>query len=185
MTARFHIAVHAARYATVATLCTVSKAVAIIHNIVTELRRESYLSREHRELAAISRGAHVGGPCGAGAWGGPRGGGVDDGGVENLAPSQGPVPVILPIAQAAPNSFVRAMRGWREVRNLRETRSCETNWRRTSSVSVRTDSARICDPLHVFPLFLIKRFFSPFSRCLFPLDTIAFSMSVHIPLWYR
>lgn len=40
--------------------------------------------------------------------------------MESLAPSQGPLLVIVPIPKAAPTASIRAMRAWREVRKSRE-----------------------------------------------------------------
>lgn len=80
ITARFHIDVHPAGYSTAVTLCIVSNAVATIHNIVTELRREGNICRESGgSWRPFRAGGHVGGPGGAGSWGGARGGGPDVG----------------------------------------------------------------------------------------------------------
>lgn len=46
LTARFHIALHHAQYATVGTVSAVAKAVAMLHNMVTENRRDGFVSRE-------------------------------------------------------------------------------------------------------------------------------------------
>lgn len=48
LTARFHIALHPSRYAHVSTLIRTGKAIAILHNMVTELRRDGYVSRSRR-----------------------------------------------------------------------------------------------------------------------------------------
>jgi len=40
LTARFHVALHPAKYSTVEQMVTVTKAVAILHNMVTEKRRD-------------------------------------------------------------------------------------------------------------------------------------------------
>ena len=66
LTARFHIDMHPARYARVTTICAAAKAVAILHNMVTEQRRGGYLGQQRRDLAAAAAG-DVGG-----ADGGPR-----------------------------------------------------------------------------------------------------------------
>jgi len=61
-TARFHVALHPARYASVAQMVTITKAVAILHNMVTEKRRDGYVSRTR--MAAGSRAARGGGAAG-------------------------------------------------------------------------------------------------------------------------
>lgn len=48
LTSRFHIALYPARYAHVSTLIRTAKAVAILHNMVTELRRDGYVSQFRR-----------------------------------------------------------------------------------------------------------------------------------------
>jgi len=45
LTARFHIAVHSARHVSVESMVTFAKAVAILHNMVSEKRRDGYVSR--------------------------------------------------------------------------------------------------------------------------------------------
>lgn len=122
LSARFHIALHPARYARVTTICAVAEAVAILHNMVTELRRGGYLGRQRSELAAALAGdvggdSEDGGPALAAAGVGTPGGGK---GAGTIAPVVGQLPVVLPIAQVAPNAFLRAMHAWREVRSARE-----------------------------------------------------------------
>lgn len=125
-TARFHIAMHPARCARVTTICAAAKAVAILHNMVTELRRGGYLVRQRREFAAAVSG-DVGGADGgdgpvdaAAGVGAPGGGGGGTAGCGTLAGLGGPPPVVLPIGQVAPDAFVRAMRAWKEVRSTRQ-----------------------------------------------------------------
>jgi len=66
--ARFHVALHPARYASVAQMVTVTKAVAILHTMVTEKRRDEYESRTR--TAAGSQATRGGGTAGPGQGGG-------------------------------------------------------------------------------------------------------------------
>jgi len=80
LTARFHIALHPSNYSTVEEMITVNKAVAILHNVVTEKRRDEYVSRSR--MAAGGQAARAGGAAGpAGGHGGAAGnaGGGNDG----------------------------------------------------------------------------------------------------------
>ena len=78
LTARFHVALHPAKYSTVEQMVTVTKAVAILHNMVTEKRRDGYVSRTR--MAAGGQAAGGGGAAGHvgahGAAGGNAGGGT-------------------------------------------------------------------------------------------------------------
>jgi len=71
LTARFHVALHPARYASVAQMVTVIKAVAILHNIVTEKRRDGFVSRTR--MAAGSQASGGGAAAGPGQGGGGAG----------------------------------------------------------------------------------------------------------------
>jgi len=62
--ARFHVDLHPARYASVAQMVTVTKAVAILRTMVTEKRRDEYESRTR--MAAGSQAARGGGTAGPG-----------------------------------------------------------------------------------------------------------------------
>jgi len=62
LTARFHVAFHPAKYSTVEQMVTVTKAVAILHNMVTEKRRDGYVSRTR--MAAGGQAAGGGGAAG-------------------------------------------------------------------------------------------------------------------------
>jgi len=62
LTARFHVAFHPAKYSTVEQMVTVTKAVAILHNMVTEKRRDGYVSRTR--MAAGGQVAGGGGAAG-------------------------------------------------------------------------------------------------------------------------
>ena len=83
--ARLHIALHPARHVTVESTVTVAKAVAILHNIVTEKRRNGYVSRTRMAAAAQ---AAAGGSGGGDAVGGGAGG-VGIGAVETPAAAGG------------------------------------------------------------------------------------------------
>lgn len=132
LTARFHVALHPARMGTVPQITTVAKAVCILHNMVTEMRRDGYFSRTRTGYgagAAVSGAtaggaggaamdgtfAGVGGPGGGGAAAAGQAAGLGGGGV---LPALGiPPPAVVPIAQSP---YVRAMLAWREVRSERE-----------------------------------------------------------------
>lgn len=137
LTARFHIALRPARMGTVVQLTTVAKAVAILHNMVTVVRRGGYVSRHRSGYGAGAPGsgvpaagqgsaegdddedgvaaAGVGGPGGGeGAGLGPAAG---LGGGGELPDLDSPAPVVIPLAQSP---HVRAMLAWREVRSARE-----------------------------------------------------------------
>jgi len=73
LTARFHIDLHSARHVTVESMVTVAKAVAILHNMVTEKRRDGYVSRTRMADAAQA------------AAGGSGGDGAVCGGAEGMA----------------------------------------------------------------------------------------------------
>jgi len=45
LTARFHVSLHPKNYSTVAQMVTVTRAVAIVHNMVTEQQKDGYISR--------------------------------------------------------------------------------------------------------------------------------------------
>jgi len=62
LTARFHIVFHPARHVTVESMVTVAKAVAILHNMVTEKRPDGYVSRTR--MAAAAQAAAAGGSGG-------------------------------------------------------------------------------------------------------------------------
>jgi len=62
--ARFDVALHPARYASVAQMVTVIKAVVILHNVVTEQRQDGYVSRTR--MAAGGQTAGGGGFAGGG-----------------------------------------------------------------------------------------------------------------------
>jgi len=85
LTARFHIALHPARHVAVESNVTVAKAVAILHNIVTEKRCDGYVSRTR--MAAAAQAAD-GGSGGRDAVGGGAGG-VGIGAVETPAAAGG------------------------------------------------------------------------------------------------
>jgi len=51
LTTRFHIALHPVRHVTVESIVTVAKAVAILHNMVTNKRRDGYVSRTRMTAA--------------------------------------------------------------------------------------------------------------------------------------
>lgn len=55
LTARFHVALYPSRAYSVPSLICTAKAIALLHNMVTELRRESYVSRSRLEIGR----AHV------------------------------------------------------------------------------------------------------------------------------
>eukprot|EP00170_Pyropia_yezoensis_P001905 contig_8164_g1909 len=125
LTARFHIAVHPARYARVTTIFAAAKEVAILHSTVTEQPRGGYLGQQRRELAAAAAG-YVGGVDGelgavdaAAGTGAPGDGGGGRPAWGIVAGDHEP-PIVQPIGQAAPIAFVRAMHAWREVRCTRE-----------------------------------------------------------------
>jgi len=69
LTARFHIALHPARHVTVESMVTVAKAVAILHNMVTEKRRDGYVSRTQMAAAAQAEAGGSGGGA-EGSWNG-------------------------------------------------------------------------------------------------------------------
>jgi len=69
LTARFHIALHPARHVTVESMVTVAKAVAILHNMVTEKRRNGYVSRTRMAAAAQAEAGGSGGGA-EGFWNG-------------------------------------------------------------------------------------------------------------------
>jgi len=72
LTALFHVAFHPEKYSTVEQMVTVTEAVAILHNMVTEKRRDRYVSRTC--MAAGGQAAGVGGATGpAGGQGGDAG----------------------------------------------------------------------------------------------------------------
>ena len=72
LTPRFHVALHPAKYSTVEQMITVTKAVAIRHNMITEKRRDGYVSRTR--MAAGGQAAGGGGAAGpAGRHGGAAG----------------------------------------------------------------------------------------------------------------
>lgn len=83
LTARIHIYLHLARYARFTTICAAAKAVAILYNMVMELRQGEYLARQWWELTAAlagdlwkvhGKGCPVGAAAGADApWSGERG----------------------------------------------------------------------------------------------------------------
>jgi len=88
LTSRFHVALHPARYASVAQMVTFTEAVAILHNMVTEKRRDGYVSRTRmaagspaaggcgvEELVQGGRGAVVRGSAAVTAAGGQTAGG--------------------------------------------------------------------------------------------------------------
>ncbi|KAK1866663.1 hypothetical protein I4F81_009179 [Pyropia yezoensis] len=125
LTARWHIALHPARYATVARITVVAKAVAILHNMVTEVRRGGYLSRRRARMRAAGGGAGIGGAGSAAAGVGAPGGGADGG----LPPLAHPPPAVQPLGQLPVDSFLRAAQAWREVRN------------QTAHVALRNDLA--------------------------------------------
>ena len=81
LSARYHIALHPARHVTVKTMVTVAKAVAILQNMVTEKRRDGYVSRTRMAAAAqLAAGGSGGGDAvGGGAEG------VGNGAVETPA----------------------------------------------------------------------------------------------------
>lgn len=126
LTSRFHIALHPARYANVTTICSVAKAVAILHNMVTQVRRGGYLAKQRRDFAVAvaeetsdsgSLSESGGSAAGSGAPGSRRGGGP----LGERFPTAGEAgPDIMPIAQAAPNALVRAMIAWKKVRSAKE-----------------------------------------------------------------
>jgi len=62
LTARFHVSLHPAKYSTNEQMVTVTKAVAILHNMVTEKRRDGYVSRTR--MAAGGQAAGGGGDAG-------------------------------------------------------------------------------------------------------------------------
>jgi len=74
LTARFHVALHHARKASVAQMVTVTKAVAILHNMVTEQRRDGLVSRTR-----MAAGGQAAGGGGLAVWG-QGGGGAGAGG---------------------------------------------------------------------------------------------------------
>ena len=61
LTARFHCALHTARHVTVESMVTVAKAVAILHNMVTEKVRDGYVSRTRMAAAAQAADGGSGG----------------------------------------------------------------------------------------------------------------------------
>lgn len=66
LTARFHIALHPARYRTVQQLTTTAKAIAILHNMTVEVRREQFTGRRRSAAAAAAaQGAAQGAPAAA------------------------------------------------------------------------------------------------------------------------
>jgi len=83
LTARFLVALHTARYASVAQMVTVTKAVAILHNMVTEQRRDGYVSRTR-----MAAGGHTSGG-GSLAGGGQGGAGAAAGGLAAAAAGAG------------------------------------------------------------------------------------------------
>jgi len=76
LTARFHIALHPARHVTVESMVTNAKAVAILHNMVTEKRRDWYVSRIR--MAAAAQAAAGGSGGGDAVGGGAEGVGNGD-----------------------------------------------------------------------------------------------------------
>jgi len=86
LTARFHMAMHPAKYSTVEQMVTVTKAVAILHNMVTEKRRDGYVSRTRMATGGqAAGGGGAAGPVGghggaAGNAGGGNGGAAAAGG---------------------------------------------------------------------------------------------------------
>lgn len=125
LTARWHIALHPARYATVQRITLVVKAVAILHNMVTEVRRGGYLSRQRAREEAGGAGG-LGGGAGVPAPGVGAPGGGDLGGLPPLAH---PPPAVQPLGQLPVDSFLRAAQAWKEVRN------------QTAHVALRNDLA--------------------------------------------
>lgn len=144
LTARFHITLRPARFAAVPDLITVATAVAILHNMVVELRRDGYLNRTRRSGGAGGRlngdqsggGGEGGtaGPDGEGAEGGgapeglAAGGGGDAGGgaggVGAVAgpdapaappPLPGVLPSVEPCAEPLPGSFLHNLMTWSSV----------------------------------------------------------------------
>lgn len=55
ITARFHIALHPARYGTVQQLTATARAIAILHNMVVEARRDGFTGLQRSTAAALAR----------------------------------------------------------------------------------------------------------------------------------
>jgi len=84
LTARFHGSLHPAQYSTVEQMVTVTKAVAILHNKVTEKRRDGYVSRTR--MAAGGQAAGGGGAAVLGGMHGAAGGNTAGGNGGAAAP---------------------------------------------------------------------------------------------------
>lgn len=113
LTARWHIARHPARYATVARTTVVAEAVAILHNMITEVRRGEYLSRQRACMRAAGGGTGMGGADRAAAGVGGPGGGAD----RSLPRLAHPPPAVRPLWQVPVDSLLRSAQAWREARN--------------------------------------------------------------------
>lgn len=79
LTARFHVALHPARAYSVPSLICTAKAITVLHNMVTEHRREGYVSRT-RSGYDEGGGQGAQGVCGSGGGGGGNEGGGGGGG---------------------------------------------------------------------------------------------------------
>lgn len=139
LTARVHITPRPARFAAVPDMITTATAVAIVHNMVVELRRDGFLNRTRRANGGLDNEGGGGegaaaGPDGQGAGGGRAGGGIadgEDGGVEggpggfgaaagSDAPAVPPLfPGVLldvePCAEPLPGSFLHNLMTWSSV----------------------------------------------------------------------
>lgn len=115
LNSRFHVAPHRARYATITAVIEVAKAIAILHNMVTEIRRGGYVSRSRsRMYAEAAMGGTGSGACGAGTGAGvgqpgADNGGSGEGGAGPVAPVLAtPVGPVAPVGPAAPDGAMAA-----------------------------------------------------------------------------
>lgn len=136
LTARFHVALHPARFRSVRRIILAGKAVAILHNMTVEQRRGSFLSRrrtgrDHGALAGGGGGAAGpdGGPAAMG--GGPAAGGRGDGGGGGSAAGgggpargggggEGPLPAVSPAQDPPVGSFLFELRARAEATDADE-----------------------------------------------------------------